>query len=161
MKAVFRVATKDIIPAYALGEGRKPLNKEDCDAGFFDVMIPQRGAFGTHNMVDASYCCVPPFMQDLTANIVAIRDVEGDPEGYKIFHEIMRSKDLPPSDTETKRLANEAMVIMIAESGTTASTLAAMMYHLPSNREILQRLKEELKIAMPDRRNPNWTIYHT
>lgn len=49
MNTVFRAATKDIIQAYALGEGQKLLDKEDCDAAFFDVMTPQRISYlGTH-----------------------------------------------------------------------------------------------------------------
>lgn len=42
------------------------------------------------------------------------------------------------------------MVIIIAGSETTAATLAAIMYHLLADRDMLGRLKTELKIAMPD-----------
>ena len=70
-------------------------------------------------------------------------------EGRTIFHEIIRS-DIPESEKETKRLVDEAMVIIIAGSETTASTLAAIMYHLLADRELLARLKTELKTAIPD-----------
>lgn len=42
MNTAFRAATKDIIQAYALGEGAKCLDMEDCNAAFFDVVTPQR-----------------------------------------------------------------------------------------------------------------------
>ena len=44
MNRPIRAATKDIIQAYALGDGDKCLDKEDCNAAFFDVMTPQRVA---------------------------------------------------------------------------------------------------------------------
>ncbi|KAG4217136.1 hypothetical protein PC116_g34383 [Phytophthora cactorum] len=37
MNVAFRAATKDIIQAYAFGEGDKCLDKEDCEAAFFDI----------------------------------------------------------------------------------------------------------------------------
>jgi hypothetical protein len=45
----FRAATKDVIQAYAFGEGQKCLDMEDCNADFFDIMTPQRIChLGTH-----------------------------------------------------------------------------------------------------------------
>lgn len=44
MNRPIRAATKDIIQAYALGDGDKCLDMEDCNAAFFDVMTPQRVA---------------------------------------------------------------------------------------------------------------------
>ena len=49
MNIAFRAATKDVIQAYAFGEGEKCLDMEDCNAAFFDVMTPQRVAhLGTY-----------------------------------------------------------------------------------------------------------------
>ena len=42
------------------------------------------------------------------------------------------------------------MVILIAGSETTASTLAAITYHLLADRELLSRLRAELITTMPD-----------
>lgn len=41
MNNAYRAATKDIIQAYAFGGGQKCLDMDDCNAAFFDVMIPQ------------------------------------------------------------------------------------------------------------------------
>lgn len=40
MNRPIRAATKGIIQAYALGDGDKCLDMEDCNAAFFDVMTP-------------------------------------------------------------------------------------------------------------------------
>jgi len=61
----------------------------------------------------------------------------------------MRS-DIPESEKETKRLGDEAMVLVTAGSDTTASTLGVIMYHLLADRELLARLKAELVTVMPD-----------
>jgi cytochrome P450 len=71
-------------------------------------------------------------------------------EGRTIFHEIIRS-DIPDSEKQTSRLVDEAMVITIAGSETTASTLVAIMYHLLADRTLLERLQDELTTVMPDR----------
>lgn len=49
MNRPFRAATKDVIQAYAFGEGDVCLDMEDCNAAFFDVMTSQRiSHLGTH-----------------------------------------------------------------------------------------------------------------
>ncbi|CAJ2502883.1 Uu.00g102770.m01.CDS01 [Anthostomella pinea] len=170
MNRAFRAATSDIIQAYAFGgAGRKYLDMEDCNAGFFDVLTPQRVChLGTHvywlakfmaNLNPAIMTYLLPrigifatFMQggqDLFDQIEEIRNAKDLPEGRTIFHEIMRS-DIPESEKETKRLGDEAMIIMIAGSETTASTLAAIMYHLLADKQMLARLKDELESVMPD-----------
>lgn len=57
---------------------------------------------------------------------------------------------MPESEKSTDRLANEAMVVLIAGSETTASTLAAITYHLLADPELLRKLKRELEEVMPD-----------
>ncbi|KAI8633691.1 cytochrome P450 [Xylariaceae sp. FL1651] len=162
----FRAATKDVIHAYAFGEGQKCLEMEDCNAGFFDVLTPQRVChLGTYmywlakimvNLPPKLMIAVVPrvgifsiFMQDLFAQIEEVRNAKDLPEGKTIFHEIIRS-DIPESEKETKRLGDEAMVLVIAGSETTASTLAVIMYHLLADRQLLARLKAELETVMPD-----------
>jgi cytochrome P450 len=89
----------------------------------------------------------------LYAQIEEVRNAKDLPEGKTIFHEIMRS-DIPEPEKETKRLGDEAMVLVMAGSETTASTLAVIMYHLLADRQLLARLKAELKTAMPDPNEP-------
>lgn len=49
LNSAYRAATKDVIQAYALGDGEMCLDMEDCNAAFFDVFTPQRVChLGTH-----------------------------------------------------------------------------------------------------------------
>ena len=88
-------------------------------------------------------------VQDLSRQIEAIRGAKDLPEGKTIFHETMRS-DIPQSEKETTRMSAEAMVILVAGADTTASTLAAIAYHLLADRQLLRSLKDELATAIPD-----------
>ncbi|KAI2638933.1 cytochrome P450 [Hypomontagnella submonticulosa] len=167
MNVAFRAATKDIIQAYAFGEGDKCLDKEDCNTAFFDVTAPSQLAhMGTHFFWLANLLTsippsimtrlIPPigafsgFVEELAVQVEKIREAKDLPEGKTIFHEIIRS-DIPDSEKETRRLTDEAMILVIAGSETTASTFAAIMYHLLSDRQLYARLRAELETVMPDR----------
>ncbi|KAI1081198.1 cytochrome P450 [Whalleya microplaca] len=167
MNVAFRAATKDIIQAYAFGgEGRRCLDMEDCDAAFFDILTPSRVAhLGTHvYWLAYSMANMPPgimttlyprvgvfasFVVGLADQIKRIQAAKEVPEGRTIFHDIIRS-DIPESEKETKRLTDEAMIMVVAGSETSASTLAAISYHLLTDRPLLARLKAELNTAIPD-----------
>ncbi|KAI1402050.1 cytochrome P450 [Hypoxylon fuscum] len=167
MNVALRAATKDIIQAYAFGEGDKCLDKEDCNTAFFDIMAPNPIAhLGTHffwlatlmsNMPPKIMTALIPkvgvfisFVEDLAVQVEEVKKAKDIPEGKTIFHEIIRS-DIPESEKETRRLTDEAMVIVIAGSETTASTLAAILYQLLSDRQMFARLRAELETVMPDR----------
>ncbi|KAK9771433.1 putative Cytochrome P450 monooxygenase [Seiridium cardinale] len=166
MNVPFRAATKDIIQSYALGDGKSFLDMEDCNAAFFDVIAPNRVAhIGTYcywfavllaNLPPALMMTLIPkigvfatYMQSLAIQIEEITRSKDLPEGRTIFHEIHQS-NIPESEKAPKRLADEAMVLLVAGSETTASTLAAIMYHLLADRHMLARLKSELESVMPD-----------
>jgi cytochrome P450 len=51
-------------------------------------------------------------------------------------------------------MAQEAFSILSASGDTIARTTTAAMYHLHTNPHTLNRLKEELKYAMPDPYGP-------
>ncbi|MCJ1311414.1 hypothetical protein MMC25_005085 [Agyrium rufum] len=61
-----------------------------------------------------------------------------------IFHEILQSK-LPESDKSTRRLRDEAIIVLGAGTLTTAWALSVACFHLLSNDQILNKLKTELK----------------
>ncbi|KAI5460880.1 cytochrome P450 [Mariannaea sp. PMI_226] len=164
LNRAYRAATKDVIQSYAFGEGEKCLDMEDCNAAFFDILTPQRVChLGTHvywlavimaNLPPEIMTVIIPrvavfarFMTGLTAQIEQIRQAKTLPEGKTIFHEILRS-DIPSSEKQTKRLADEAMVLVIAGSETTASTMAAITYHLLADPNLMARLKAELNTVM-------------
>lgn len=160
-----RAATKDIIEAYAFGDGGpKYLDMEDCNKAFFDVVGPQPiSHLATHAVwITKLMQSLPPavmmrliprittfaeFVQGLHSHINSLREIKDLPEGRTIFHEILRS-NIPDSEKSTFRLGDEAMIMVIAGSDTTASTLACISYHLLSDPDLLKRLKAELGTVM-------------
>jgi cytochrome P450 len=66
-----------------------------------------------------------------------------------IFHEIL-SSDIPDSEKEDKRVAQEAGVLLIAGTDTLAATLAAILYEVLADRDLLNRLRKELIRAIPE-----------
>jgi cytochrome P450 len=69
--------------------------------------------------------------------------------GANVFHTIL-SSSLPAKDKEIKRMAQETFSILSASEDTIARTMTAAVYHLHANPHTLERLREELKYAMPD-----------
>ncbi|KAJ8128196.1 hypothetical protein O1611_g5439 [Lasiodiplodia mahajangana] len=65
-----------------------------------------------------------------------------------IFHAILDSK-LPPQEKSVERLTEEAQVLVMAGTLTTASMLELMTFWLLRQPETLQKLKNELRTVMP------------
>jgi cytochrome P450 len=61
---------------------------------------------------------------------------------------IINSDAIPESDKTVDRLTQEARTLVGAGSETTGSSLEAIAYHVLSNPEVLQRLKQELADAV-------------
>jgi cytochrome P450 len=165
MNTVFRGATMDVIQEYCFGGGQKCLDMEDCNAAFFEVITPQRVChLGTHvHWLAALLANLPPalmkvllprvgvfadFINNLAEEIKTIKQAKELPEGRTIFHEILQS-DIPEPEKEVRRLTDEAMILVVAGSESTASTLVAITYHMLSEPESLARLKAELQSVMP------------
>jgi cytochrome P450 len=91
-------------------------------------------------------------MQDMTAQAAAM--VEGKHDGTQkttqktVFGELLDS-NLPPEELTVPRLADEAQTVVAAGQVTTTHFLKLTSFYVLANPEILRRLKEELKSAMP------------
>ncbi|KAJ4244772.1 hypothetical protein NW762_014349 [Fusarium torreyae] len=176
LNPAYRAATKDVIQLYCFGEGEKCLDMDDCNAAFFDVIQPHPVMhMGTYAYWLAKLMAdLPPSLmlvfvpriavfatfiraswifffglESLSAQIDHLKKADNLQEGKTIFHEILRS-DIPNSEKGTKRLTDEAMVLVTAGSETTASTLAAITYHLLADTSLMARLRAELKTVMPE-----------
>lgn len=166
MNTAYKATTKDIIHAYAFGDGEKCLEMDDLNEAFFESMAPVwTNHLGTYFPIIIEIMNILPprlvtmimprvaffvrFVQGLNVQIETIRNAKDQPDGRTIFHEILRA-DIPDSEKSSKRLSQEAMILLIAGMETTAQTLTALTYHLLSNPPILRRLKQELELAMPD-----------
>ncbi|KAF2108707.1 cytochrome P450 [Lophiotrema nucula] len=62
-----------------------------------------------------------------------------------IMNEVYKSPDLPPQDKSVKRLEDEIGILIGAGSETTGHTLATITYHVLSNPDVHQKLKDELR----------------
>jgi cytochrome P450 len=70
-------------------------------------------------------------------------------EENTVFHKILVG-DMPDSEKSGARLREEAYVLVVAGTETTAGTLAVITYQLLSKPAMFRKLKAELEIAMPD-----------
>lgn len=86
-------------------------------------------------------------MSEKIANVKASNDY--DPEFPTIINRILSSK-IPDSEKEVTRVTEEAYVILIAGTDTTAGTMAAICYLLLTKPEILNKVKDELRAVIPD-----------
>jgi cytochrome P450 len=73
-----------------------------------------------------------------------------------VFHDILDS-DLPAQEKTAERLWQEAQVLCIAGTGTTAWTLSVIMFYLLADPKVLQKLRDELEKAVPDPAAPTAT----
>jgi cytochrome P450 len=166
--------TMDIISEYCFGESMKSLDNDEYAKDWLEVMhggiqiVPFARQFPT----------VFNFMLDLPPRIVAIldsgvaklnaynfsmlgrierimkhEDEQGEVKNLKrtIFHDIRDDigGKLPAKEKEPLRLMADASVILGAGTETTSRTMAVATYYLIKNPEVGEKLRQELKTAMP------------
>ncbi|KAH8699087.1 benzoate 4-monooxygenase cytochrome P450 [Talaromyces proteolyticus] len=67
-----------------------------------------------------------------------------------IFSEILRSETLPSSERALDRVSDDAKFFIIAGTDAPSLAMAVIMFHILRDFEVLQKLVEELKTALPD-----------
>lgn len=82
------------------------------------------------------------------------KDIEDPTTAHKNIFEELNDSNLPPQEKTIDRLNEEGFALILAGADTSSATLSQMSYHLLANPEILQTLKEELRVAMPDTQVP-------
>lgn len=78
-----------------------------------------------------------------------IREKATEASNPTIFDSILDS-DLPDHEKATERIWEEAQVICIAGTETTAWALSVLTFYLLSNPDVMQKLRTELEAAIPD-----------
>lgn len=68
-----------------------------------------------------------------------------------IFHELLSSKQLPPHEKTTARLAQEGQILVQGGTLTTSWTLSLAAFHLLNKPSTLRKLRDELFAALPDK----------
>ncbi|EON69687.1 hypothetical protein W97_08947 [Coniosporium apollinis CBS 100218] len=161
---LYSAFTADIITEYAFAKPNHYLDMPDLNKKFFNMMV------GVHEMgAMARYFkrllpvlnSVPPwlvtklnpgmreffvFQEEMKERI---REVKGKSDFYEklahrtVFHEILNS-NIPVSEKTVDRLWQEAEIVSVAGTETTAWTLAVITFYLLANPEILRTLRTEL-----------------
>ncbi|KAL4810923.1 putative benzoate 4-monooxygenase cytochrome P450 [Aspergillus unguis] len=174
MKYMYAAVTLDIINDYCFARdpyyihrpdfGRK--NFDDVDSflsvSILNIHIPWLMRF-TYSLPDRVNKILAPamadildFRRDLSRQVEAIRHGEDkaheNADHRTVFHELLAS-DLPPKEIERDRMRDEAFSLITAGSGTTATVLRNIAYHIAANEPIRRRLHEELCHAIPDPNN--------
>lgn len=92
------------------------------------------------------------FILDCEKAIKAIKNGSRDPSTKTshptLFHELLQG-DVPATEKSVNRLVQEAQIVVSAGTETTAWCLSVISFHLLSNPSILERLRKELKEAIP------------
>lgn len=82
------------------------------------------------------------------------KEMEDPTTAHKNIFEELYYSNLPPQEKTIDRLNEEGFALILAGADTSSATLTQLSYHLLANPDILQTLKEELRVAMPDTRLP-------
>ncbi|KAE8452045.1 hypothetical protein EG329_002210 [Mollisiaceae sp. DMI_Dod_QoI] len=167
----FAAFTNDIVMAYSFGRCDKRLEAKDFDPSYRDASFfgSTAGSFMKHapwvnNLMQALPNSIAEMLHPAMASFVAqkravlkqikaiqagINDSHKDNEHPTIFHSILDSK-LPEHEKRDIRLADDAQVLMMAGTLTTAWVLEVVMFWLIRQPDTLRKLKEELTAAIPD-----------
>ncbi|EZF32824.1 hypothetical protein H109_05833 [Trichophyton interdigitale MR816] len=70
-----------------------------------------------------------------------------------IFSELMHNEKHPAAERTFNRLKDDALFLMVAGTDAPSQALAIMLYHILNNREVHEKLREELVYALPDARS--------
>lgn len=70
-------------------------------------------------------------------------------ETQPVARSLLDSTKLPPAEREVDRVAQDAEMVLMAGTLTTASTLEHLMFWMVENPDVLLKLKEELRVVMP------------
>lgn len=70
-------------------------------------------------------------------------------EHPNIFRALL-SSNLPDEEKEPNRIAQEGFETLTAGSATASRIMVFAAYHVMANPHVLERLREELKVAIPD-----------
>lgn len=91
-------------------------------------------------------------MADQVAHILSNKEKRNGSEQTNVFNALLDS-DLPPEELTLTRLQQEAFTVIGAGFDTTRYALSVAGFHIINTPSIYQRLREELKTAIPDPNN--------
>nr|WGZ60588.1 cytochrome P450 [Fusarium tricinctum] len=170
VKEAFNCFTADIISQYAFGESMGFIAQEGWEPNlatwvksFFQSAYMMR-----HNALARKMAQFLPFLSDYLGedikavmrqmNVVIpgyIKAALKNPDGGRVFADIMESKTMPESEKSMYRLSGEGFNFLLAGTETTAATLTVITYYLLAQPLTYQRLMADLEGLDPE--NLKWT----
>ncbi|RMZ77567.1 hypothetical protein DV737_g4257, partial [Chaetothyriales sp. CBS 132003] len=154
----YAALTTDIITKYAFSTSYGCIEDPDWKYGWPKAMID--GTKSCH--LSKQYGFIFPMMQATPEfivkrvapgkEIVDVVDGRADEEkSHKtLFQELLNNDDLPPEEKSLQRLVDEGQTLISAGQHTTAHHLKTVSYYILANPDVLQKLKAELEVAIPD-----------
>ncbi|KAF4459440.1 benzoate 4-monooxygenase cytochrome p450 [Fusarium albosuccineum] len=170
VKEAFNCFTADIISQYAFGEPMGFIAQEGWEPNFATwVKSFFRSAYMMrHNALARKMAQVLPLLSDYMGEDIKavmrqmnvtipeyIRAALKNPEGGRVFADLMESKVLPESEKSMYRLSGEGFNFLLAGTETTAATLTVITYYLLAQPAIYARLMEDLQGLDPQ--SLKWT----
>jgi len=177
----YRCMTVDMISEYAFGKQLGLLDRKDWGKSFYSAwraLWELSGIIRQIPVIMDIFDAMPRWvlqivnpgalevldMKDATdAQMAAILDT--DPKVYSqrpfptVMWEVAQSDILPPKEKTFRRLATDANSILAAGFETTGNVLTLMTYLVLQHKDIHERLKTELKDAIPDENEiPSWQV---
>lgn len=160
---------------YAYGRSDHRLDQEDFGPEYHDAVLEAGKAAGLLKqmiwifnlmkslpewlavLLSPSFDLVLRIQRQIEQQIAQIkaqpRSTYSDLSHPTLFHEILQS-NLPASDKSVNRLKDEAAIVVGAGTLTTSWALSVATYHLLASPRILEKLKTELKSAIPNSDGP-------
>jgi len=96
--------------------------------------------------------------KDLNKQIVDLKEGKNEAVGKSsiptVFQELLDNPNLPPDQKETRRLQDEAQLVIAAGVSTTGWALSVGAFHIINNPDVYRRLRQELDEAIPDPTQP-------
>ena len=164
--------SQDVVMQYAFARSDHRLEAPDFDPTYRDAAFfgSTAGNFMKHApwlnqvlqslpdwLVRLSHPAMAAFIEQKRNTSKQVKEIrEGHNDKNKtishptIFHEILNAKGLLEEDKSTIRLTDEAQVLMMAGTLTTAFVFEVATFYLIRKPEILRKVKEELRQAIPD-----------
>jgi len=166
----FAAFTNDIVMMYCFGRCDRRLEAEDFDPSYRDASFfgSTAGSFMKHApwvnnlmqalpmwMAESLHPAMASFVAQKRGNLAQIKSIRAglndahmDHDHPTIFVSILDSK-LPEHEKRDVRLSDDAQVLTMAGTLTTAWVLEVVMFWLLRQPDTLRKLKDELKTAIP------------
>ncbi|KAH6635855.1 cytochrome P450 [Chaetomium tenue] len=167
---VFAAFSNDMTHILAFGESQHKLETPDFDSSERDASLSGAQSFHilkrapwlnnvmmalpawlSQNLNPAlgSFMCQKKMTREKVAQLASTSDDDWAGKNTPVFRGLLHSPKLPAEEKTVERVAEDAQMLLMAGTLTMASTLEHLIYWMVSNPDVLRKLKEELRSAIP------------